>query len=69
MPTNQRAELTAIGIALKIVFQREKELTGTPWFDVEIYSDSRYAIGCMTEWREKWKANGWRNADGAPVGN
>lgn len=34
-----------------------------------IYSDSRYAIGCMTEWIYKWTNNGWINAAGNEVAN
>jgi ribonuclease HI len=59
----------AIGTAFELLIKELKELDDLPWFDVEILSDSRYAIGCMTEWAYKWKSNGWRNAAGAPIAN
>src|SRR3990167_8221602 len=34
-----------------------------------IYSDSNYAIKCLTEWYHKWMKNGWKNANGKPVKN
>lgn len=37
--------------------------------DVKIYSDSKYAIGCMTEWISQWCDNRWKNAAGKPVAN
>ncbi len=48
--TNQRAELTAIQRALDITPRNR---------DVTIYTDSRYAIDCVTNWYKKWKRNGW----------
>lgn len=58
--TNQRAELTAISRALDIA-PRHRQVT--------IYTDSKYAIDCVTNWYVKWKANGWLNAKGKPVEN
>lgn len=40
-----------------------------PFLRVEIFSDSKYAVGCMTEWIYKWSRNGWRNAAGNQVAN
>jgi ribonuclease HI len=57
--TNQRAELTAILRALQVVPLE------TP---VRIFSDSKYAINCVTDWAINWRQNGWRTADG-PVKN
>jgi ribonuclease HI len=68
-PTNQRAEITAIIMALEQALEKYEELDTNPWLDVKIYSDSRYAIGCMTEWVYKWTRNGWRNAAGFEVAN
>ena len=31
--------------------------------DVHIYSDSNYAIKCVTEWFVKWRENGRKNGD------
>ena len=47
-PSNNVAELYAIYVALSMV-------TG----DVVIYSDSRYAIGCLTSYVHHWVQNGW----------
>ena len=68
-PTNQRAEITAIILALEQALEEYANLDGNPWLDVKIYSDSKYAIGCMTDWVYKWRANGWRNAAGNEVAN
>jgi len=68
-PTNQRAEITAIILALELALEKLAELRTNPWLDVKIYSDSRYAIGCMTDWVYKWSRNGWINAAGNEVAN
>ncbi|KAL2143062.1 hypothetical protein VTI28DRAFT_402 [Corynascus sepedonium] len=57
--TNQRAELTAILRALETV-----DLTQ----DVEIRTDSKYSIQCVTEWYINWERNGWMTRTG-PVKN
>lgn len=58
--TNQRAELTAIQRALELS-PRDREIT--------IYSDSQYAIKCVTEWFPKWRSNGWKSTTGKAVEN
>ena len=58
--TNQRAELTAILRALELS-PRDRPIT--------IYSDSNYAINCVTTWFQKWRANGWVNAQKKAVEN
>jgi ribonuclease HI len=68
-PTNQRAELTAIIIALEQALEKYDELDSCPRLKVKIFSDSKYAIGCMNEWIYKWTQNGWRNASGNEVAN
>ncbi|OAA49394.1 pyridoxine kinase [Metarhizium rileyi] len=68
-PTNQRAEITAIIMALEVALERYRDLDTNPYMDVTIYSDSRYAIGCMTKWIYKWSRNGWTNAAGFEVAN
>ncbi|KAI1084200.1 ribonuclease H1 [Whalleya microplaca] len=68
-PTNQRAEITAIILALEWALERYKELDGYPRMNVNIHSDSRYAIGCMDNWIYKWSRNGWVNASGNEVAN
>jgi ribonuclease HI len=68
-PTNQRAEITAIILALEQALEKLAELHTNPSLDVKIYSDSRYAIGCMTNWVYKWSKNGWINTAGNEVAN
>lgn len=58
--TNQRAELTAIQRALDIAPSHR---------DVTIFTDSRYAIDCVTNWYKNWQRNGWTNSRGKPVEN
>ncbi|QNP95593.1 YALIA101S08e05644g1_1 [Yarrowia lipolytica] len=62
--TNQRAELTAILHAYCIC--ASKLLDGRLY---EIYTDSSYAIDCLTKWHIAWERNGWRNRGGEPVAN
>lgn len=49
-PTNQRADITAMIIALAWALEKYEELDTSPRLDVTIYSDSKYAIGCMNDW-------------------
>jgi ribonuclease HI len=58
--TNQRAELLALRYALSYVSEHT---------DVEfiIYTDSRYAMDCITKWAIGWAASGWRKSDNKPV--
>jgi ribonuclease HI len=57
--TNQRAELTAILRALETVDLAQ---------DLEIRTDSKYSIQCVTEWYINWERNGWKTRAG-PVKN
>ncbi|KAL4783288.1 ribonuclease H-like domain-containing protein [Aspergillus varians] len=66
-PTNQRAEITAIILALEVALEKYNSLDTTPHLDVTIYSDSRYAISYMTKWIYKWCRNGCVNAKGREV--
>jgi ribonuclease HI len=36
---------------------------------VELYTDSNYLRGGITQWIKKWKVNGWRTSDKKPVAN
>ncbi|KAF9893555.1 hypothetical protein FE257_010867 [Aspergillus nanangensis] len=58
--TNQRAELTAILRALDIAPRHR---------DVTIFTDSQYAINCVTSWFVKWRRNNWQTAGNKPVEN
>lgn len=58
--TNQRAELTALKRALDI----------TPLHRaVRIFSDSAYAIKCVTEWFVAWRRSDWKTSSKKPVEN
>ncbi|TVY33899.1 Ribonuclease H [Lachnellula occidentalis] len=69
LPTNQRAEIIAVILALEKALIKYAQLRSSPRLNVKIYSDSKYAIGCMTEWIQIWSKNGWINATGKPVAN
>ncbi|KAJ5093471.1 hypothetical protein N7456_009332 [Penicillium angulare] len=68
-PTNQRAEITAIILALEEALIKYEALHGNPYLKATIHSDSKYAIGCMTEWLPKWVRTGWITSLGDPVAN
>jgi ribonuclease HI len=58
--TNQRAELTAILRALQKVSVDQ---------DVQIHTDSKYSLNCITEWYRGWVAKGWKTQGGEDVKN
>jgi len=59
--TNQRMELTGPIEGLRALRDRRT---------VEIYSDSAYVVNCFRDkWYERWRKNGWRNAQKKPVEN
>ena len=59
--TNQRMELTGPIEGLRSLPGRRA---------VAIYSDSAYVINCFRDkWYERWRQNGWRNAQKKPVDN
>lgn len=58
--TNNRMELSAAISALESL----KEPC-----NVDLYTDSKYVKGGMTEWIDKWLKNDWKNADKKPVKN
>ena len=68
-PSSQRAELHAIILALKEALSERQELDNGPYMHVTIYTDSKYAHGCMTEWYRKWESNGFINSLGYEVSN
>jgi ribonuclease HI len=67
--TNQRAEITAIILALRAAIQLDRDLDIRARLDVVIETDSQYAVGCMTRWMGKWRQNGWVNSKGCEVAN
>lgn len=36
---------------------------------INIHTDSKFVIQCVTEWMPKWKKNGWLTFDKKPVKN
>ncbi|KAJ1993915.1 hypothetical protein GGI25_001880 [Coemansia spiralis] len=64
--TNQRAELTAIEMAISMVHKNDPR----GMLRLKVCTDSMYAIKCVTEWSKRWELNGWRDATGKrPVEN
>lgn len=59
-PTNQRCELMAVARAVEIVGKEQPAV---------VVTDSKYAIGCFTQWCDRWRANGWKNSKGESVKN
>ena len=68
-PTSQRAEITAIILALEVALQEYEKLDGNPILRLTIHTDSKYAHGCIADWIHRWISNGWINAAGNPVAN
>lgn len=62
--TNQRAELSAIYQAAQIVQERNLWKAADK---ICFYTDSQYAIKCITEWGPGWQAKGWKKRDGKPI--
>jgi ribonuclease HI len=60
--TNQRAELRALLRGLEIADNYILGNTGIT--EVQIWSDSQYAIKCTSEWGITWKNNGWTKKGG-----
>lgn len=58
--TNNRMEMWAAIAALEAVKKRDTA--------VLIVSDSKYLIGCCTQWMAGWKKNGWKRK-GDPLKN
>lgn len=55
--TNNVAELIAIERAVDYSIAKGLK-------SIVIYSDSKYAIGCLTQWWMKWKSDGWKKKGG-----
>lgn len=62
--TNNTAELNALHEALKIAaIHIKKNQT------VQILSDSKYSIDCITKWAKGWKSKGWTRGKGEEIKN
>lgn len=55
--TNQRMELSACIIAIKYFIKKMKNQK-IMW-ELDIYSDSKYTIDCITRWAPRWILSGW----------
>lgn len=62
-PTNNRAELQAIYVALIQIKKNFK------YNKVYVYSDSKYCISSLTEYALKWEKNGWKGTNKKPIEN
>ncbi len=62
--TNQRAELMAIKVAVDVC---NKENLWKKADKVIFWTDSQYALKCITEWGPGWRAKGWKKRDGKPI--
>jgi ribonuclease HI len=60
LTTNNRMELTAAIMALESLKRP---------CSVDLYTDSQYVRGGITEWLAGWKKNGWRTSARQPVKN
>lgn len=62
--TNNTAELNALHEALKIaqLHIQQKRM-------VQILSDSKYSIDCITKWAKGWKNKGWTRGKGEEIKN
>jgi ribonuclease HI len=66
--TNNRMELTAVSELLSHVLgivEDRKKLD----VDLEIVTDSKYVISCLTLWWKGWERNKWHTKEGEPVKN
>ncbi|MDP7593842.1 MAG: ribonuclease H family protein [Litorilituus sp.] len=62
--TNNTAELNGMLMALKLA---KKQLQQSS--QVEILSDSKYSIDCITKWAKGWQAKGWTRGKGEEIKN
>ena len=62
--TNQRAELTAIKEAVAYC---DNHNTWKQADRIVFWTDSQYALKCITEWGPGWRAKGWKKRDGKPI--
>lgn len=65
-PTNQRAEMTAVLVAMRVA--HEKKLVSASK-GLLIFTDSSYTLKGITQWVIGWKRNGWRTSGGTDVKN
>ncbi len=59
--TNNEMELRGMLEGLKLIKTRKHPII--------VYSDSEYAINCVSVWHKGWAKRGWTTAQGKPVKN
>lgn len=62
--TNQNAELQALAMAVQLA---DRDIRSGAHRQARIYTDSAYAISCVTLWVKNWRRNGWRTSSGGEV--
>lgn len=62
--TNNTAELNGMLEAFKLA-----KTYISKGQSVQILSDSKYSIDCITKWASGWKNKGWKKSDGQPIKN
>lgn len=62
--TNNTAELNGMLEAFKLAKRYIAQAK-----QVQILSDSKYSIDCITKWAAGWQKKGWKKADGQPIKN
>ncbi len=62
--TNNTAELNGMLMSFKLA---QKQLQTTS--KVQILSDSKYSIDCITKWAKGWQAKGWTRGKGEEIKN
>lgn len=63
--TNQRAELTAILMAM----HDPVVATASPYDPITFKSDSEYSLKSIGQWSDAWARNGWKTSTGKAVSN
>ncbi|MCB9091057.1 MAG: ribonuclease HI [Halobacteriovoraceae bacterium] len=68
--TNNKMELTGAIKALELFREYlEDNEYKTSEVSVHLYTDSKYIVNGMNEWRHNWKKRGWKKADNKTVEN
>ena len=65
LATNNRAEYLAFLAALDGADRKDPARAQRLY----VYTDSQLLLKSIQEWMPRWRANGWRKADGGPVAN
>lgn len=68
-PTNQRAEIMAVILALEKIIEKYDNLRNNATTRRGHLHNLKYALGCMATWIYKWVKNGFINAAGHEVTN